>query len=116
MMSRHQAFAAAEQGRVRRRGPAFPPDMPAREAGMSRIDCMVIQLMLVALFAASLYIYERMLEPPDEVAGLELTEGGLAPAGETGLLFGFSGIDLTLALLALVAVIFVVRLIVEVRG
>ena len=113
MISRHQAFAAAEQGRVRRRGPALPADRPAREAGMSRIDCMVIQLMLVAVFAASLYLYERMLEPPDEVAGLELTEGGLAPAGETGMLFGFSGIEIMLALLALVGVIFVVRLVVD---
>ena len=96
--------------------PVAQPDMPAREAGMSRIDCMVIQLMLVALFAASLYIYEDLFESPDEVAGLALTEGGLAPVGEAGLLFGFSGIDLTLALLAVVGAIFVVRLIVEVRG
>ena len=90
------------------------------ERGMSRMDCLFIQLMLVVLAALTLYAFrdsDNLTEPLGD--GVPVAEVGSAVAAstETGAAFlGVPVVDIVLWLLCAAAVVFVIRLVVEARG
>ena len=79
------------------------------ESGMSRADCLFIQLVLVVGIAAGVYAFGERGEPATGEAAMA------SPSEADAVIFGLTGVEITLSLLAVVALIFVVRLVVELR-
>ncbi len=82
------------------------------ESGMSRADCLFIQLVLVVGIAAGVYVFGERGEPATGEAAMA------SPSEADAVIFGLTGVEITLSLLSLLAVvalIFVVRLVVELR-
>lgn len=83
---------------------------------MSRIDCAVIQLMLVALAASLLYLFNRFGGSAEGEAARTAADAAVPEAAETGFtLFGLSVMQLGFILLFLVAVTVLIRLVIELR-
>lgn len=79
------------------------------EIGMSRADGLFIQLVLVVGIALGLYVFDKLGEPATGDAATA------SPSEADAAIFGLTGVEITLSLLAVVALIFVVRLVVELR-
>ncbi len=84
------------------------------ERGMSRMDCLFIQLMLVVLAAFGL---NALRDDGDLDATVGEMESRAAASTETGTAFlGLSNLDIVMGLLAVVALVFIIRLVVEARS
>ncbi len=79
------------------------------ESGMSRADGLFILLVLVIAIALGLYHFDKRGEPATDAAATA------SPGEADAVIFGLTGVEITLSLLAVVALIFVVWLVVELR-
>ena len=78
------------------------------ESGMSRIDCAVIQLILLALMASSLVVFTGDFgEQPAETA--------VQPSSETGAMVLGLPVGIVFWLLGAVAAVVIIRLVIELR-
>jgi hypothetical protein len=87
------------------------------KSGMSRIDCLSVQLIVVILVGSVLYLFKDQGNPPGD--GTRLDEPSSTATATTDIAltyFGMPVLDIVLWLLCAVGAIFVLRLVIEVRG
>ena len=78
------------------------------ESGMSRIDCAVIQLMLLALVASSLAVFTGDF-------GDQPTETAVQPSSETGAMVLGLPVGIVFWLLGAVAAVVIIGLVIELQ-
>ena len=78
------------------------------ESGMSRIDCAVIQLILLALMASSLAVFTGDF-------GEQSAETAVRPSSETGAMVLGLPVGIVFWLLGAVAAVVIIRLVIELR-
>ena len=90
------------------------------ERGMSRMDCLFIQLILVVLAALALYAFkdsDDLKEPVSDGVPVAGVESAVETSAKTGAAFlGVPVVDIVLWLLCAAAAVFVIRLVVEARS